>query len=122
MAKSYSERLKKLEKENAELKLQLEVAGQRIDTLSSTNINLSNQIENLNCTIITLAESLKQREEQAERINVTNFDVIKKLKAQIGKMKPYCKCLCKNYSKFSAMGNDCVNGVCRNCEKWELAE
>ncbi|MCQ2086508.1 MAG: hypothetical protein MJZ37_00330 [Bacilli bacterium] len=39
---------------------------------------------------------------------------------QIEKMKPYCKELCKNYIKTEFMGNDCYNGVCRNCDKWEL--
>lgn len=41
------------------------------------------------------------------------------LKAQIEKMKPYCKELCKNYIKTEFLGNDCYNGVCRNCDKWE---
>lgn len=44
------------------------------------------------------------------------------LKAQIKKMKPYCKKLCKNYQESLFMNNDCINGVCRNCNKWEIAK
>lgn len=54
---------------------------------------------------------LKQLEKENEQLN-----------EQIKKMKPYCKKLCKNYQESLFMNNDCINGVCRNCNKWEVAE
>lgn len=45
---------------------------------------------------------------------------ITELRARIERMKPYCKSLCKNYSKSVVMGNDCINSTCRNCNKWEM--
>ena len=44
---SDKQRIAKLEEENEQLKLQLEIVGDRIDSLSSTNIALSNKIEKI---------------------------------------------------------------------------
>lgn len=49
MAISSGEKIEQLEKEHEELKLQLKVAGDRIDSLSRTGIDLSNQIERMKC-------------------------------------------------------------------------
>ena len=61
---------------------------------------------------------LKKQLIEIKRLNA----IIRERDEQIEKMKPYCKELCKNYIKTEFLGNDCYNGVCRNCDKWELEE
>ena len=86
------------------------------------NVQKNNIIEQLEKENEELKDYVEKLSEQHADEWQKQQEVITELKAQIEKMKPYCKCLCKNYSKFSAMSNDCVNGVCRNCNKWELLE
>lgn len=66
-------------------------------------------------------------EKHMYRIAKTSLDVIKELEAKnyeseslIKKMIPYCKTLCKNYVKTGYMGNDCIHGTCRKCDKWQF--
>lgn len=64
-----------------------------------------------------------QKQEVLDEMYKTAIALIKEhdqLKADIEKMKPYSKELCKNYIRAGFMGSDCGNGVCRKCKKWEM--
>lgn len=108
----------RVEKENAELKEKLkgfengDVAWQGdMDKTIKQNLELKSQIE-----------ELKKDKEYLDKVNDEQTGVILKLNEQIEKMKPRCKPLCKNYSKFIVMESDCIHGTCKNCDKWEMYE
>lgn len=87
------------QKENEELQKKLSYAGYRI-------AELKQKCDELNEFDKSQSAKLLKRNAQLEEL--------------IEKMKPYCKEFCKNYLATGFMANDCYNGVCKTCAKWEF--